>query len=53
MMMWERLRGIDCLRELVILIIRRRLKVYREGLTQEGYGEGKVERDRITETLVP
>ena len=42
MMMWERLRGIDCLRELVILLSDEDLKVYREGLTQEGYGEEKL-----------
>lgn len=42
MMMWERLRGIDCLRELVILLSDSDLRVYREGLIQEGYGEGRL-----------
>jgi len=42
MMMWERLREVSCLRELVILLSDEDLKVYREGLTQEGYGEEKL-----------
>ena len=42
MMMWERLRGIPCLRELVVLLSEEDLRVYRDGLIQNGYGEEKL-----------
>lgn len=42
-MMWERLKGIDCLRELVILLSDEDLRIYRDGLLQEGYSEFKLD----------
>ena len=38
-MMWERLKGVDCIRELVILLSDSDLSLYRLYLTEEGYNE--------------
>lgn len=37
--MWERLKGVDCIRELVILLSDSDLSLYRLYLTEEGYNE--------------
>lgn len=47
MMMWERLRGVDCLRELVVLLSEEDLRVYREGLLQNGYGEERLKQEGL------
>ncbi len=42
-LMWSRLRGVDCLRELVIILSDQDLRVYRDFLLQEGYCEKRLE----------
>lgn len=46
-MMWERLKGVDCLRELIILLSDVDLKVYREGLIQNGYSESRLKDEGL------
>lgn len=47
MMMWERLRGISCLRELVVLLSDEDLRVYRESLIQHGYCEERLKEEGL------